>query len=415
MVAPLGNYSYSALETFESCPKKFQFNYIDKVSIEKKGHAAAIMGNVVHSVLQVLYKRAFENNLMPKEEMFQMYKDEWNKYVIDYIEVTSDYQTVDDYISTGEKILDQYYDKFQPFNQSKLLGTELNLYFTLPNTDFKFKCRIDRLSRREDGVVEIVDYKTGTYLAKAKDKNYHFQMGIYLLAVRENYPDFKDIELVQYFLRHGEEVRYKMREDEEENLIEEFHQSIITTLQATELQSFTPKEGSHCTFCDFIEICPAKIHHLMLESETDIGEISAEKLKELANSFIEKNKEKKALDEDIESIKSQLYEISKQHNISIFESDFGKVNVSIKNDIKFITKTEDAQGFADLNALCRANGLDDFFVLDRTALMKDVIKKKRIEPSLLEKLQKYIIESEMVRINMRKKSSKDDDEPKIID
>ena len=415
MVTKLGKYSYSALQTFESCPKKFQFTYIDKVSREKKGHAAAIMGNVVHTVLQKLYKHAFENVLVSKEDMNQFYKDEWNKYVIDYIEVTSDFKTVDDYITDGETILDAYYDKFQPFNQAKLLGTELNLYFTLPNTDFQFNCRIDRLSRREDGVVEIVDYKTGSLLSKAKDKNYYFQMGLYLLAVRANYPDFKEIELVQYFLRHGEEVRYQMREDEEENLIEQFHQAIIATLQATELNSFEPKESSHCNFCDFVEICPAKIHQIMLESETETGEISALKLKELADAYIEKNKNIKALSEDIDAIKTQMVEIAKQHNISIFESEYGKVNVSIKNDIKFVTKTDNPEEFADLNALCRAQGLDEFFVLDRNALMKDLIKKHRAEQSLLDKLQKYIIESESLRFSVRKKSTKDDDEPNIIE
>ncbi len=416
MVKRLGKYSYSALDTFENCPKKFQFSYIDKIKREKKGNAPAIMGGIVHRVLEKLYKLGADKVLFPKEDMIRFYHEEWNNIVIDFIEVVSEYHTVDDYIKIGEDILSDYYDKFQPFQQSKLLGTELNLSYTLPNSDFLFSCRIDQLSKRDDGVIEIIDYKTGTHLAKPTDKNFHFQMGLYLLAVRANYPNFKEIELVQYFLRHGESVRYKMREDEEENLIEELRQAVIATIQATDLQSFPPKESPFCRFCDYADICPAKIHNQMLEDEekSSDGDISPEKLKDIANRYIEKNKESKVLKEDLDALKAQLIEISKQHNISVFESDFGKVNVSIKNDYKFVTKTDDPKAFSELNYLCREAGLDDFFVLDSRALMKDGIKKQRIEQDLVDKLQQFIEEAETPRVTVKKKSEKDDDSPKII-
>lgn len=416
MVKRLGKYSYSALETFENCPKKFQFGYIDRIKREKKGNAPAIMGGIVHRVLEKLYKLGFDRVLYPKDDMIRFYHDEWNKIVIDYIEVVSEYHTVDDYIKTGEDILLDYYDKFQPFNQSTLLGTELSLYFNLPNSDFQFNCRIDQLSKRDDGVIEIIDYKTGTFLAKPTDKSYHFQMGLYLLAVRANYPDFKEIELVQYYLRHGETVRYKMREDEEENLVEEIRQAVIATLHASELNSFSPKESSFCRFCDYEDICPAKIHGQMLEDEEKSadGKIDAEKLKDLANKFIEKNNESKVVKEDLETLKAQLIEISKQHDISLFESDFGKVAVSVKNDIKFVTKTDNPKAVSELNFICREAGLEDFFVLDSRALMKDGVKKQRIDAELLDKLQQFIEETEIQRVTVRKKSVKDDDDPKII-
>ena len=416
MVTRLGKYSYSSLETYNGCPKKFQFAYIDKIAREPKKNAPTIMGGIAHRALEKIYTLAADGVLYPKEDMVQFYQDEWNNIAIDSIEVSSQYHTVDDYIKVGQKILEEYYDKFLPFNQDKLLGTEINLYFNLPESDFQFNCRIDRLSKRDDGVIEIVDYKTGTYLAKAKDKSYHFQMGLYLLAVRENYPDFKEIELVQYFLRHGEAVRYAMREDEEESLIEEFKQSINETIDATKRNDFPTKESSFCAFCDYAGMCPAKIHKLMLEDEekSTIGDISAEKLKELANSYVEKDRDQKILKEEVEDLKAQLIEITRQHDMTTFESDFGKVSVSLKNDYKFITKTEDAKAVAALNFLCRESGLDEYFILDSRALMKDGIKKLRVDKDLVEKLEEFIVPHETKRVSFRKKSSKDNDDPKII-
>ncbi len=417
MVEHLKRYSYSSLATYDSCPRKFKFEKVDKVKRESRGNASAVMGSVVHSILEKLYKLGFDNVLMPQDDMITEYKKLWNNHAIDLIEVSSEYQTVDDYIKIGEDILVKYYEKFQPFNQNTLLGTEQSLSFELPGTDFSFNCRIDKITKRPDGVIEITDYKTGNYLAKPKDKGYHFQMGLYLLAVRANYPQFKEIELVQYFLRHGEEVKYKMREDEEENLVEEFRNSIYEIIDSFNNDNFPIKESSFCRFCDYTKICPAKVHSKLLEDEekSDIGELSPEKLKALADEYITKKKESDILKEEVETLKLNLIEISKQADISIFESDFGKVNVSVKNEQKFVGKSKDKKRYSELNFICREAGFEDYFVLDSNTFMKEIVKKGRLEPELLQKIEPYIDSIVQARVTIKKKITKDPDEPLIIE
>ena len=90
------------------------------------------------------------------------------------------------------------------------------------------------------------------------------------------------------------------------------------------------------------------------------------------------------------------------------------ISVSLKNDIKFVTKTDNPKEFAELNFLCREAGLDDYFVLDSRALMKEGVKKQRVKQELLETLQPFIKPTEIPRVTVRKKSEKSDDDPKIV-
>ena len=410
----LSQYSHSSLETFRKCPRQFKFRYIDSISREKKKNAPAIMGGIVHRGLEQLYKLGADGIILPKEDLKKLYKDEWNKLPIESIIVESSQHTIDDYIRIGEEILLKYYDKFKPFNQTTLLGTELKISFTLPGTNFKFNCRIDRLSKRDDGTIEIYDYKTGQHLARVNDLSYQYQMGLYLLSVMENFPDFKNIELVLYSLRHEEAVRCQMNEEMVDVLIEELKQDVVKILDAVKMNNFPVKESPLCNYCDYYEICPAKIHKLMLEDEekTHKGEISPEKIKELADEYIQKNLQSRVLKDEMESLKVQLIEISKQYQMSSFEGDEGKVNLKLSKDSKFITKTENQKAFSELSFICREAGMEEFFKLDVLALMKEGVKKDRVDSELMERLQEFIKEKESARFFIKKKA--DDDKKEDI-
>ena len=49
-------YSHSRLSTFEQCPLKFKFAYIDKIETEIEETIEAFLGSRVHEALEKLYK-----------------------------------------------------------------------------------------------------------------------------------------------------------------------------------------------------------------------------------------------------------------------------------------------------------------------------------------------------------------------
>ncbi len=397
----LRSYSYSSLKTFQNCPRHFKFSYIEKPPMPKQVAPETYVGNAVHRVLQTLYRMGSDGVLMPRDDAVAAYHAEWAKLDRKTITLSKDYYTVDDYIAVGEKQLLKHYDRYQPFDQGTLLGTEMHVNFEIPNTDFKIRGFIDKLWRRDDGVVEICDYKTGQYLPQPTDTPFRYQMGIYQLAVQAGYPQFEDIELVQYFLRHDETVRGRMNGDELDELTEDIRQTIFAVLDAHRLDAFEPKEGNHCHYCDYVDLCPAKRHGRILEGEVADDTKAAADLEVLADRYVLKNEEIKAAKAELARLREDIIDAARSHNLSKLVGNTGEVKVSLTHSEKFVTKTDNAGSFAELSHLARQFELDDYFTLDGRALMKDIYRKKHLAQEQLEQLAPFVIEKEDCRITSK--------------
>ena len=260
----LSSYSHSSLGTYRNCPRQFKFRYVDKVKVPRRVNVDAYLGNVVHRALRRLYTLGADGILCPLDDIVDYYRQEWEKVDRAILTVVSDYYGVDDYIRIGQEMLIAHYQRYQPFNEGRLLGAEIRLPFVLTGTNFRFTTIIDRLTKRPDGTVELCDYKTGRQMLRPQDPAFYFQMGLYQLAVMAAYPQFKNIELVQYYLRHDEEVRYRMTPDELDGLVEAVRLAVLETIQAQRMDDFPPVESGLCDYCDYIELCPAKRHRRLL-------------------------------------------------------------------------------------------------------------------------------------------------------
>ena len=396
----LSSYSFSSLDTYRVCPRKFKYAYIEKVSVPPRITADTYLGNAVHRVLRTLYTLGADGILMLLDDAIEAYLAEWQKLEPDSITVASDYYTVDDYIRIGKEMLIRHYEHYQPFNQGTLLGAELHLTFQLTGTPFKFKSYIDRLWKREDGTVEICDYKTGQSTILPHDRRFFYQMGLYQLAVQANFPQHESIDLAQYLLRKDEIVSRRLRPDELDVLAEQLRLDISDTLESTRKDDFPAKEGNHCTYCSYHHLCPAKIHRRMLEGEERSGtaELTGQELKELADRYLKVYAESKRLGTELDGLKEQLLKVAGDHDLSRFDGDLGKVTVSMSRKDEFISRTRDQMAFAQLSALCRKLELDEYFALDARSLMKEVYQKKRLPDDVLNQLREFVIEVERSRV-----------------
>jgi RecB family exonuclease len=75
--------------------------------------------------------------------------------------------------------LKAYYQKFAPFNDVKVIATELNLNFDLDKEgQKKFRGFVDRLDKVGDTFI-INDYKTGKSLPPEQKEEYTEQLTLY--------------------------------------------------------------------------------------------------------------------------------------------------------------------------------------------------------------------------------------------
>jgi CRISPR/Cas system-associated exonuclease Cas4 (RecB family) len=411
----LTTYSHTALDTFHTCPRKFKFQYIEKVDIPKRVTADTYMGNAVHRVLARLYQLGADGIVYPVDDMLSFYEQQWEKVDLELLTLTDEFHTVDDYIRMGREMLKTHYEHYQPFNQGTLLGSELNMVFTLPKTSFKVKAVIDRLWKRDDGVVEICDYKTGRSLARPHDQRFFYQMGLYQLAIRQQYPQFETIELAQYFLRLNEVVSYRMRPDELDQLTEEIRATILETIDAERLDNFPAQEGRWCHYCGYFDLCPAKRHKLMLTKKDEEAPVAdkqevPKQAYDLATRYLKTHQQAREVKAELAALKEELIRLAKEHELTTLEGETGKVTVRIDRKEKFVGKSENPGAYAELSHLARTWRLDDYFDLNTNMLMKEIYQKKRLEPEQLEQLKRYVVEKEESRVTVKLHQDIDDDE-----
>ena len=400
----LKSFSFSSLRMFRDCPQKFQFQYIKRVSTPKVETADLRLGNIVHDVLRQLYRRSADGVPVSLEDTLALYESSWAEVDKDTISVGSDYMGIDDYISNGNKMLTTFHDKYFPFDQHTLLDVERKLSFTLPGTNFKFSGVVERLLKKADGTVEICDYKTGRHIVRATDPDFCYQMGLYQLAVQANFPQWDKIELAQYFLKMDEVVADRLTPERVDQLVEDLRLAVIGTIEAERRDDFPTNESPLCNYCDYIELCPAKRHRLMLEDEEKQENASGtpeQQAFDKATELLDKNDQLKQLKAETDALKSDLVRLSAELGVNRVEGQGGYVTIKSSREEKFVTKTSDPKAFAELSFIARQLELDDYFKLDGPVLMKEVIRKQRLDEASLTRLAPFIIEKETHRVTAR--------------
>ncbi len=405
-------FSHSSLNSFRRCPRKFAYEKIEKIQVPEVITPDTYLGTAVHRVLQKLYKFGADDVLLSLEDTLADYHSFWDKINLDILRVESEHYTVDDYIRIGEKMLRRHYEKYQPFNSGTLLGVELYLSFELPGTPFKVQGFIDKLWRREDGIVEICDYKTGMTIARPQDETFRWQMGIYELAVRASWPQYEDIEVAQHFLRHDEIIRHRNTPEQLDILTEEIRNEIMEIYQANKTQNFPATENSLCRYCDYQQYCPSRRHARMLEEESDEPEPSpeskAQQLRSMADRYLELHKVAGTTKAEMDALKEEFKQIVREGGPTKLIGELGHVNVKLGTIEKFITKTRDAQQFAELSATARRLKLDEFFDLNGRALFKHYSISGRLSDEQKQALAPFVIEEEDSRVTARPNKVNDD-------
>ena len=279
--------SYSALNTYLTCPLKYKFQEIDRIRVSSSKEA--VFGTIIHSALKFLH----EPKPMPPtiEDLLEFYNNSWNS------EVYEDRQEEMAVMRQGVKILEDYYQKNNPKN-FKIVNLET--FFSVPigqillkkdnvlQEEITLSGKIDRIDQIENGGLEIIDYKTAKNLPSQEIVDNDLQLAIYQMGVLNRWPSLnKPIKLSLYFLKHG----IKLSTARTPEQIEEVRQQILDIIRKIKKSDFKPVPGPLCGWCGYQRECPMFKHKFKREkSEININEVVKEyyELKEKSKKTIQR-------------------------------------------------------------------------------------------------------------------------------
>lgn len=248
-------YSHSKLSTFEQCPQKYKFKYIDKIKPLIEKTVEAHLGSSVHSALEWLYNSVKENKtrIPSVDEVLEKYIEEWEKDFSKDILVVKRNMTHSDYFNKGIQFLVNYFTMHHPFSDGTI-ECEKEIIIEL---DDKTKIRgfIDRLVHNiEKEIYEIHDYKTANTLPTQEKMDEDRQLALYSIAIKEIYGKDKEVILTWHYLAHNQKIISKRTNEQLEKLKKETIE-LIKKIEST--TNFYPNPSMLCNWCEYKDICPA--------------------------------------------------------------------------------------------------------------------------------------------------------------
>jgi len=224
--------SYSRMDTYDSCPAKYYYTYIQKE--DRVFGPAATMGNVLHNVLEDVVGSKLE-----EENMLQLMHE--HRDVLD-----PEHQIGEVLMDAGKEMLIEFIDRHEG-EKFDVIGKELP--FELVIGSGLVIGYIDLVVRDKDGTIRIIDYKSGKFEVAAKRIHENLQVGLYALAASLMYPD-TPIYAELYYLRTG---RRKGHLFSPEDLEEVYEQVLVKVNSIINDRNFpTTNNPRTCiSMCDF--------------------------------------------------------------------------------------------------------------------------------------------------------------------
>jgi len=401
-------YSHSRMSTFENCPRKFAFRYVEQVKVAQETTAEAFMGSMVHDTLEHLYKMV-EMERTPKwEELNAFYEDIWSKGWNENILIVREHLTGEDYRNVGRRCVVDYFKKFYPFRDARVLGLEERLVFDLdPSGKYKIQGFIDRLAEREDGTIEIHDYKTNTRMRTQEEVDRDRQLALYQIGIQSRLNDVKHVKLIWHYLRANRSLVSTRTPDALEELRFETMRVIDTIEDAKVREEFPPHESMLCDWCEFRELCPAKRHAVTIAQMTP-QQFAADDGVKLADQYAQARRRLDQAEEKADALKLQIQDFAEQMGFTKLIGHGCTVTVS-KSPIWKMPSMDDPQR-KNLESIVHDSGLwDQVSDLSKSKLTK-TIGTKSFDPQFRDQIQKFLKRdiTTTVRLSIKEANSIDD-------
>jgi putative RecB family exonuclease len=246
--------SASSVKTYEQCPKKYFFNYIERVPRKEWDHLG--LGHLCHKTLEFFHEYCMKKYVNKNDyaeimsKSFIKARKAFPKLSGNIVQKAKDLLSVQYLDENGELKLG-YLGMLKKEGIPNVQGIETSFSFYL-NDKILVRGLLDRFDLMRDGRFHIIDYKTTKNTQYIDD----FQLLVYGLWLKKKYPEMQSFRGSYILLRHNSNSKsYDFTIEDinkiEKTLIEYGNKIMVENV-------WTPIPTRLCDWCDFKNICPAQ-------------------------------------------------------------------------------------------------------------------------------------------------------------
>jgi putative RecB family exonuclease len=248
-------FSHSRLASFEDCPRKFHYRYVQKLAVETES-IEAFVGKRVHEVLERLNHFISRGAIPSLARVIHRFRALWDEqWSATRVRIAREGTLAGHYRANGERCLTNYYRRHYPFDHGETLGVEERVAFSLDASGgYRVQGVIDRIVRAPDDAIEIHDYKTGQRVPRQEQLDQDRQLALYQMGVAERFGADQPVRLVWHYLL-SDQLRTSSRTPEALASLREETMELIDRIRAE--RRFEPRPSALCRWCEYSAVCPA--------------------------------------------------------------------------------------------------------------------------------------------------------------
>jgi RecB family exonuclease len=234
--------SASAVDTYERCGLQFKLDRDWRLSARPA--AAMQYGAAIHRILKTYFDSINLGRTKTDDELIDLFR-----FDLAEAKIQEGYQH-ELYEKQGVAQLRGFLALARSLPTPQVLHTEQSFEIRVGPTSVVG--RIDRIDRRPDGTVAIVDYKTG----KARDQedaNESLQLSLYAIAAQEKWG-----YTVGALIFHNLEENVPVITNRTDVQLLAARARVEAAAQGIADGKFHAKTGIHCNFCSYRTLCPVK-------------------------------------------------------------------------------------------------------------------------------------------------------------
>lgn len=161
--------NYSKINAWLFCPYLYHFSYIERKYPPRT--PASSLGTSLHRAL-----RKYGENKTDLDGLLIAYEESWENSGYDSPQIMMEYYR------KGSRMLEDFW-LAERYNDGRIIAVEKEFEFILE--DFVVRGTIDRIDKRKDSTIELIEYKTGDSEKYSQEIKENLQLDIYAVALKK--------------------------------------------------------------------------------------------------------------------------------------------------------------------------------------------------------------------------------------